>query len=1212
MSTTLPLFWNLSSASKKERIDASVKLVGALEQFQSQFVPKQTAATTGAGGKVNGEGGDSDASEDEDDAQSDGVGKKGDERLDLLNAQDVSYSIRRLIRGLASPRESSRLGFAVALTELLSRIETVTCAQIVNLIMSSSKTQGSMSGQEERDVLFARLFGFMAVIRSGLLLRETPLPASASSNTASSSLEAFEEVLKESLALGEKKSWLREGAWFTIGLAVDALEDSNVEWKKDATDTVFQHLIVDNSTWSPEKIALVIKLQRIHPERDWQKLVAPTFKNANLLSSSNLLTVSKILKEAVVEDEAQKDVIKAPSSAWKAQLHFAWDVILDQLLPGPNDPKGQTKGSLQEFFRVVVDESLFSATSSPQRKYWGFQVFQRALKRVDQDSMPMLFTKNFMRSWINHLSNKDRYLHKIAQQTATEVQAFVKDNPQLGFALILQLTGVNGSQQFDKLTKTKTVESILASMDAEGIQSFVQYLFEQFNKPDAKSGQTEIDSRRNWIIDQLNGLVRNGNVPKSDEWVKAILDFFVVHGLFMIKKKKSKSSTLALREIPSPVVSDSVRENCRNRLLTCLGELTGQTNVIKAGDDKTVKASATASDGELWLAKVATTIQTLEEDLKHVELLNELEDEDKVLVKKSGELLTQIRNVREQYSEVAKGTELLLLALVVQLYCEGDSTTLETIIEAIGRFSFLEKKSKKKKTKSAEPEPEGTYTPIDVLADVIIGFLEGDTPYMRSIVNQAFGYISGAVEESTLDLLIAQLERRSPAELAADDDEDEDVEMDGENGSGKEEDSGSSSDESFGEIDMGDEEEEDDIDLELRKRIEDALRAAGVGAATGEEDEEDDEEDEDEDDEEEDLMDDDQMMAIDEHLAKIFSERTKEKKGKDGNAQRKATHFKNRVLDLLDVYIRKHPTHRLIPRLILPLLEVVVNSSADETQLRDKTKGLLRARICKAKEYPTDANAEEATEILNALHTQGRKSHHGSDIIELLGYSSIYVSKLLFQLGKDDLVIDAYRESLQDFMTRKNSALNPHFFKIFFQRYPAQGWKLRQDLLELSSKGINGYRQVQAVQLLEILVNQLSNIDESDKSTISEFITELQRLLLDLATQSCTETLKLNATQAKELMKVVVAAVRQSKRIIPDTLSDVWQSESWSTLKASFKASPRFKSSTAIHKMCEQVAQLSQKPDAGGKEKPTKKKRKATDEPDVKAKTKTKKAKVKS
>ena len=106
MSTTLPLFWNLSSVNKKERIDASAKLVAALEHFQSNFVPKPSPETS------------------EDDEDEDRATKTSD-GLDALNAQDVAYSIRRLIRGLASPRESSRLGFAVALTEVRSFISHV-------------------------------------------------------------------------------------------------------------------------------------------------------------------------------------------------------------------------------------------------------------------------------------------------------------------------------------------------------------------------------------------------------------------------------------------------------------------------------------------------------------------------------------------------------------------------------------------------------------------------------------------------------------------------------------------------------------------------------------------------------------------------------------------------------------------------------------------------------------------------------------------------------------------------------------------------------------------------------------------------------------------------------------------------------------------------------------------------------------------------------
>ena len=107
MATTLPLFWDLSSASKKDRINASVKLVGALEQFQAKFVPQTPAPGTS---------GSDDDEEEEDEEEEEGA-LKSDE-LNLQNAQDVSYSIRRLIRGLASPRESSRLGFAVALTEV--------------------------------------------------------------------------------------------------------------------------------------------------------------------------------------------------------------------------------------------------------------------------------------------------------------------------------------------------------------------------------------------------------------------------------------------------------------------------------------------------------------------------------------------------------------------------------------------------------------------------------------------------------------------------------------------------------------------------------------------------------------------------------------------------------------------------------------------------------------------------------------------------------------------------------------------------------------------------------------------------------------------------------------------------------------------------------------------------------------------------------------
>ncbi|KAF9218173.1 hypothetical protein BS17DRAFT_296846 [Gyrodon lividus] len=396
MSTTLPLFWNLSSASKKDRIEASVKLISSLEQFQVLHVPQ---------------------------TKSDGSDIEEGDGLDTLNSQDVSYSIRRLIRGLASPRESSRIGFSVALTELLSRIDTVTCAQVTALIIDSTKRQGSMTGQEERDVLFARLFGLTAVVQSGLLVRQKPLPSSSSSNTPVSSLQAYKAVLAHLLEI-----------------AIDVVQPSSVSWKVDALNSTIEALYSKEKEnfWSPEKVAMTLKLQLLTPNHDWDRTLAPVFKGHNLFSPNNLLPLGRILKESAVDDEDSSNV---NTGSWKPQLHFAWDIIFERLLP-PSGSELPTQGSFREFFRIVVDESLFSSSSSPERKYWGFQVFKKALTRVSATELPMLFTKNLMRSWINHLSNKDRYLHKISLDVAKHIQSLVQQSPTLGFPLILQLTGV--------------------------------------------------------------------------------------------------------------------------------------------------------------------------------------------------------------------------------------------------------------------------------------------------------------------------------------------------------------------------------------------------------------------------------------------------------------------------------------------------------------------------------------------------------------------------------------------------------------------------------------------------------------------------------------------------------------------------------------------------------------------------------------------------
>ena len=153
-----------------------------------------------------------------------------------------------------------------------------------------------MSGQEERDVLFARLFGTMSVIQSGLAVRTGTLPTSASSAALASTLQSYEHIVVQLLDLGDRKSWLRESAWFVISLAVDALHESDVSWKENAVEKTLQHLFIENKIWSTEKIALALKLQDLYPGRDWKTLLSPTFKMSDLFSAGNLMIIARILK----------------------------------------------------------------------------------------------------------------------------------------------------------------------------------------------------------------------------------------------------------------------------------------------------------------------------------------------------------------------------------------------------------------------------------------------------------------------------------------------------------------------------------------------------------------------------------------------------------------------------------------------------------------------------------------------------------------------------------------------------------------------------------------------------------------------------------------------------------------------------------------------------------------------------------------------------
>jgi DNA polymerase phi len=271
---------------------------------------------------------------------------------------------------------------------------------------------------------------------------------------------------------------------------------------------------------------------------------------------------------------------------------------------------------------------------------------------------------------------------------------------------------------------------------------------------------------------------------------------------------------------------------------------------------------------------------------------------------------------------------------------------------------------------------------------------------------------------------------------------------------------------------------------------------------------------------------------------------------------------------------------------MLPLVDLITGTGADEKQLADKASGILRSRFGKSKEVPTGVDKEQTVTVLEEIHSRSRRASN-QDVLATLSQCSLYLTRVLLGAAKD-AIIATYKKSLEDFATRKASSFNGNFFQDFAKRHPAQAWDLRSDAVELASRSVNAYRKCQVFQVVHVLLSQASTIvrlrilvenkrlipaqDGFDEQFV-KFIPSLRDALLATLTPTGQDA-SLNAAQAKELLKLASQAVRQSKRVTASSLSTLWKPDAWEELRSQLASSDRFKASTGLLNACKQIVEL--------------------------------------
>lgn len=89
---------------------------------------------------------------------------------------------------------------------------------------------------------------------------------------------------------------------------------------------------------------------------------------------------------------------------------------------------------------------------------------------------------------------------------------------------------------------------------------------------------------------------------------------------------------------------------------------------------------------------------------------------------------------------------------------------------------------------------------------------------------------------------------------------------------------------------------------------------------------------------------------------------------------------------------------------------------------------------------------------------------------------------------------------------------------------------------------------------------------------------KLRQAILDTLSNACTGESSLTPAHAKEILKLALTSVRQTKRFTAtvEEAASIWEPSKWTDLSATLAASERFKSAVGLQAMCKQVVQLLQ------------------------------------
>nr|XP_014093367.1 myb-binding protein 1A [Bactrocera oleae] len=1070
--------------------------------------------------------------------------------------KELTYTLKRLVRGCGAATNASRAGFYTGLVALLKAFDEheITLENIFSTMQKELSVGATVGNKDDADAVVGKILVCGALQQSGRL-----------DNLQNN--EHLERIINTLLQATKQRSY---HASLAYALLIELVEKVAA---KQFSDVVWPLLQIElQRAWPKQTLQTVhclIAVQRKFPKIVNAKFLKAHFGSAELLNADSYAHFYRLFWEHNNMQQLTHPAFELFGAclATSNNLKNFWTEQVDAGL--------ETSNKLRELITLKIATDVFNS----------WQQTQEAAKK--QVVVADLLSANFMRLLVEGLKNQKQKKDETLKAFYDDFfEALVGCCTKLGddeqlVAVIRRLILPPGLFGIEKYTSTRVVHQLINALGAAGVKQLNLLYRDIFLGTQVKNVDNASDT---WLnFERMNAgfmlqhLLAHKAVRQAYDWREQQLRFLLTCGIFHV----TASAVICKKEAAS-AFSNDFGEQCKNMFYTSM-----QSRLVDLKQEKQLLLKLVQYCNERVEQKHASKSfrikQYDESSLKYWRQMHAAVSVAETTGKKKEKTKSAKTAVDNDKLELV--FQILLLNMGLQLFREPEMAgpAIEDLLKCMQRIKEKHKSKQKAKEgiKTADSESEEPEW-IEVVVDLFLHLLSQNAIALRNIVNALFPHLCDSLNLTAVHQILAVLDMKdghNPLSARGEEsDDDEDVE---ENSADEENatkltngnagsDAAFDSDADDNEDDDDDEEDEDDDDDDddedeeatsadkLRNAISQALMEHG-GTPTAA--------DEDDDMASIDLndMSEEQGRKLDEALAEAF--KVMRKTGGGGAAAKKSKsyrvkittvmHFRIRVLDLLEIYLQQQPPLLIAIEIMLALYNMLPYCVGGELKpLQTKVEKVLQ-KLTTLKCDTADVQEDELVAFIRLIVEQKSSAAAFEAMNKMRNKCIIFLvnnaNKIAVEKSVEcKKVLTLCQEYIQEFLQSRNPSVNITLLSDIFRLRWTGVWNLA---VTLTHDGLNmktrAFRRIQIYEILDVLYKN-HDLQRLDVSSAKKQLNDIENVLCaHIKTLAANTNVEVSPKEYSVLLQLLLPAQKTHQRLqLKSALADASIAQAVQSMRA--------------------------------------------------------------